>query len=159
MKILSAAASIALLACSLMIPAPGAQAANTQSAAPVANKPAPVVLRNTPVAVEFQGTDSIGSHLSTRVKESFNNSNLFTLTEKDTPKLRLIISTVPEFPSRPEVGSACSVIWLFSQNNSNLRHFLQYETHVLSAGDVDSLAAKILETTDGVATRFGYLLQ
>ncbi len=159
MKTLSAVAGIALLACSLLIPAVNARAANIQSAAPIANKPASIPMRNTSVAVEFQGTDSIGSRLASRVKENFNTSTLFTLTEKDTPKLRLLISTVPEFPTRPEVGSACSVIWLFSRNNSDLRHFLKCETHVVGSGDVDNLAAKILETTDGVSTRYDYLFQ
>ena len=66
----------------------------------IPNKPATVVERNTPIAVEFEGTDSIGSRLATTLKERFNASNLFTLTDKDTPKIRVLLATTPEFPTR-----------------------------------------------------------
>ncbi len=136
--------------------APVADAANPAS---VPDKPASVSQRNTPVAVEFEGTDSIGSRLATRLKENLNASNLFTLTDKDTPKFRVLVSTTAEFPSRPEVGSAYSIVWLFSQSEATLRHFLLREVGVLSGGEVDGLAARILERTDGLAVRYGYLFQ
>ena len=123
------------------------------------NRPSDVDQRNTPVAVEMEGTDSIGARLATRLKETFNASNLFTLNSKDTPKLRVLIATAPEFPSRPSVGSAYSIVWLFSQSEGTLRHFLMHETGVVSAEDVDALAAKIAERTDGLAVRYGYLFQ
>ena len=127
------------------------------NAAPIADKPAPMVERHTPVAVEFEGNDSIGSRLATRIKETLNSSNLFSLTEKDTPKIRILISTVPEFKDRPGVGSAYSVVWLFSQSESTLRHFLMREVGVLTPEEVNELAAKIVERTDGIAVRYGYL--
>lgn len=86
-----------------------------------------------------------------------NSSNLFSLTEKDTPKIRLLISTVSEFPSRPGLGSAYSVVWVFSQSEATLRHFLMREVGVLTPDEVNDLAAKIVERTDGLAVRYGYL--
>ena len=147
---------IVMAAFCLSVPAVYA-ADNARTSIP--DKPARIVERNTPVAVEFEGNDSIGSRLSTRVKEALNSSNLFVLTEKDTPKIRVLIATVPEFQDRPGVGSAYSVIWLFSQSESTLRHFLSREVGVLTPDDVDGLAAKIIERTDGIAVRYGYLFQ
>lgn len=146
---------IVMAVLSLAVPAFAADNAKTS----IPDRPARVTERSTPVAVEFEGTDSIGSRLSTKIKESFNSSNLFALTEKDTPKIRILVSTVAEFPDRPGVGSAYSVIWLFSQSESTLRHFLNREVGVLTPDEVDGLAARIIERTDGIAVRYGYLFQ
>ena len=69
------------------VPALAAEAPKQKT--PLPDTPKPITERNTPIAVEFEGTDSLGSRLTTRVKEVFNASNLFSLTDKDTPKLRL----------------------------------------------------------------------
>ena len=138
---------------------PLATSAAPAETAAIPNKPAAVTERNTPIAVEFEGTDSIGSRLATTLKERFNASNLFTLTDKDTPKIRVLLATTPEFPTRPEVGSAYCVVWLFSQSEATLRHFLLREVGVLSPGNVNDLAARIVERTDGLAVRYGYLFQ
>lgn len=127
--------------------------------APLPNNPTPITERNTPIAVEFEGTDSLGSRLTTRVKEVFNASNLFSLTDKDTPKLRVLISSTPEFPSRPGVGSAYSVVWVFSQSEATLRHYLTREVGVLTPEEVNDVAARLIERTDALAARYGYLLQ
>lgn len=127
--------------------------------APLPDNPTPITERNTPIAVEFEGTDSLGSRLTTRVKEVFNSSNLFSLTEKDTPKLRVLISSAPEFPSRPGVGSAYSVVWVFSQSEATLRHYLTREVGVLTPDEVNDVAARLIERTDALAARYGYLLQ
>jgi hypothetical protein len=113
--------------------------------------------RHTPVAVEHEGSDSIGSRLSTRVKELMNGSNLFMLQETDKPKFRILLSTVPEFASRPGVGSAYSVVWVFSLSEATLRHYLAREVGVLTAEEVNETAARIVERTDGLAVRYGYL--
>lgn len=136
-----------------------ALAAETKKGEDVPDKPTRITERNTPIAVEYEGTDTIGSRLSTRVKEVLNSSNLFTLNEKDMPKIRILIATTPEFPTRPGVGSAYSVVWLFSQSESILRHFLAREVGVLTPDEVNDLAAKIVERTDALAVRYGYLFQ
>ena len=129
-----------------------------EAAAPVPDKPIKVTERRTPIAVEYEGTDSIGARLATRVKEAFNSSNLFLLTEKDSPKIRLLLSTVSEFPApRQALGSAYAAVWVFSQSEATLRHFLQREVGVITADEVTDLAAKLVERTDGLAVRYGYL--
>lgn len=133
------------------------QAAEAPAALP--DTPAAASGRTTPVAVEYEGTDSIGARLSTRVKELLNTGNLFSLTEKDTPKIRILLSSAPEFPSRPGVGSAYAVVWVFSQSETTLRHYLLREVGVLTPDEVNDLAAKIVERTDGLAVRYGYLFQ
>lgn len=142
----------------LAFPALAAEPQKTSSP-PIADKPVRITERNTPVAVEFEGTDSIGSRLATRIKEAFNSSNLFSLTEKDTPKFRVLLSTTPEFTSRPGVGSAYSVVWVFSQSDSTLRHYLTREVGVLTPDEVNDVAAQIIERTDVLAARYGYLFQ
>ena len=121
------------------------------------DRPARLAERHTPVAVEYEGSDSIGARLSTRIKELLNSSNLFKLEEGDTPKFRILISTVPEFSDRPGVGSAYSITWVFSLSEATLRHYLAREVGVLTADEVNDIAAKIVERTDGMAVRYGYL--
>lgn len=149
--LLSSAALVAIL----VIPSYAAP----EAPASTPNTPAQVAERKSPVNVVFEGTDSIGARLSTRLKELFNASNLFTLTAQDGPKFQLFVTTSPEFSTRPEVGSAYSVMWLFGESESHLRFFLTQELGVLSAGDINDVAAKIVERTDGVAVRYGYLLK
>ena len=98
------------LTLALLLPALPAVAADApaEKGAAVPDKPTRITERNTPVAVEYEGNDSIGSRLATRVKETLNSSNLFSLTDKDAPKIRILIATVPEFKDRPGVGSAYS---------------------------------------------------
>ncbi len=125
----------------------------------IENKPASAVDRTTAITVEHEGNDSLGSRLAMKLKESFNSSNLFTLNEKNVPKFRLILSTVPEFKDRPAVGSAYSVIWVFSQSDETLRHYVGNEIGVFTDEEVSGLATKILEKTDGIAVRYAYLFE
>ena len=94
------------LGLALLLPAVPAFAADApaKTDAAIPDKPTRITERNTPVAVEYEGNDSIGSRLATRVKETLNSSNLFSLTDKDTPKIRILIATQPEFKDRPGVG-------------------------------------------------------
>lgn len=148
----------------LALPLPGmvgAAPAVAAEAAPkaMADKPAPNVNRAVQVAVELEGTDSLGARLAFRLKDTFNSSSLFVLSEKDTPKIRVLLSTMPEFPSRPSVGSAYSVVWVFSQSEGTLRHYLAREVGVLAAETVEDLVTHIAERTDGISVRYGYLFQ
>ena len=126
-------------------------------AASVPDKPIRITERNTPVAVEYEGNDSLGARLNTRIKEILNASNLFALKDEDGPKIRLLISTVPEFSSRPGLGSAYAIVWAFSQKDANLRHYLAREVGVFTADEINDIAAKIVERTDTLAVRYGYL--
>jgi len=119
--------------------------------------PQKITERHTPVTVETTGDDSIGARLSTRLKELFNSSNLFRLEEKDTPKFRILLSTMPEFSDRPGVGSAYSVVWVFSLSDGTLRHFLDRQLGLMTADQINETAAQIVEKTDRLAVQYAYL--
>jgi len=115
--------------------------------------------RSTAVAVIHEGTDSIGARLSTRLKERFNASNLFRLEEKDQPKMRLLLSTMEEFPSRAGVGSVYSITWVFSQSEGHLAYLLARDVGVLTMEGVNALTDSLVERTDGIGVKYGYLFK
>ena len=121
------------------------------------DNPMPIVPRNSPVSVEHEGDDALGARLSTRLKELLNGSSLFQLQEKDTPKFRILLSSSSEFRDRPAVGSAYSVVWVFSLSDATLRHYLAREVGVLTPEQVDDIAARLVERTDNLAVRYSYL--
>ena len=121
--------------------------------------PAKTETRNTAVAVVHEGADSIGARLATRLKERFNASNLFKLEERDQPKMRLLLNTTAEFSSRPGAGSVYSVTWVFSQSEGHLAYLLARDLGVLTAEDVDALTDSLVERTDGIGARYGYLFR
>lgn len=138
--------------------APYAQAANAPSAKPVADKPAAVKAdRSIPVMVEHEGTDTLGAKFAFQLKGAFNVSSLFTLTEKDEPKIKVLISTVAEFPARPSIASAYSVVWAFSQADGTLNFLLFREVGLVTPEELDALVTKVAERTDGVAAKYAYL--
>ncbi len=145
---------LSIMACFLLFAAPSFAVEEAQS---LPNTPAESYDRSTPIAIEHEGNDSIGSALALKLKEHFNGSNLFKLEEKDTPKFRILISTVPEFEDRPGVGSAYALVWVFSQSEATLRHFISREVGVLTESDINAVATKIIEKTDGLAVRYSYL--
>lgn len=141
-----------------MLFAQAALAAEAAPAKPVPDKPAAAAPdRTTAVNVEHEGTDTLGAKLAFQLKGIFNSSSLFTLTEKDAPKLKVFITTVEEFPSRPHIASAYSIVWAFSQAEGTLSFLLAREVGLLTAEELDALAAKIAERTDGMAAKYGYL--
>ena len=145
------------LAMSMMF-TPAALAAEAAPAAPVPDKPAVVDAdRATAVAVEHEGTDTLGAKMAFQLKGAFNASSLFTLTDKDVPKLKVFITTVEEFPSRPHIASAYSIVWAFSQGEGTLNFLLAREVGLVMAEDLDALVAKTAERTDGIAAKYGYL--
>ena len=121
--------------------------------------PAKAETRSTAVAVIHEGADSIGARLVTRLKEKFNASNLFKLEEKDQPKMRLLLSTMAEFPSRPGAGSIYSITWVFSQSEGHLAYLLAREVGVLTTEEVDALTDSLVERTDGIGVKYGYLFK
>ncbi len=134
-------------------------AAPQQPAKPVADKPASTNERSTTVAVEHEGTDTLGSKLAFQLKDGFNKSSLFALSEKDGPKIKVLLSTVAEFPSRPNIASAYAVVWVFSQAEGTLSFTLAREVGLVTAEELDALVAKLAERTDGVAVKYGYLFK
>ncbi len=147
-KILS---SLALILCLAM------PAFAEEKASQIADTPAKTLDRTTAITIEHEGSDTLGSALYMKLKERFNESNLFSLEDKDMPKFRILLSTVAEFKDRPYVGSAYSVVWVFSQSEGTLRHYISREVGVLTQEDMDALVTKILEKSDGLAVRYAYL--
>ncbi|MDR0466741.1 MAG: hypothetical protein LBH94_05235 [Deltaproteobacteria bacterium] len=142
-------------------PGPGAAGGKTQQQPAKAQPDTPVKAeaRNTAVAVIHEGVDSIGARLATRLKEAFNASNLFRLEEKDQPKMRLLLNTLSEFPSRPGAGSVYSITWTFSQSEGHLAYLLARDVGVLTMEEVDALIHRLLERTDGIGVKYGYLFK
>lgn len=157
MKKLCTALALLCLLCgaSLTTTALAAQADQAGKAQP--DKPAKTDARVTAVTVIAEGTDSIGAKLVTGLKEAFNQSNLFALNEKDEPKLQLLVTTQPEFPSRPNVGSVYSVCWVFKQGEGYLGFLLARELGTINSEDIDALVAKLVERSDGIAVKYGNL--
>ncbi len=124
----------------------------------IADTPIDAVDRSTPITIEHEGNDSLGAALALALKERLNASNLFTLEDMDTPKFRILLSTTPEFEDRPYVGSAYAAVWVFSQSEANLRHYISREVGVFTPEDISELATKLIEKTDGLAVRYSYLL-
>lgn len=148
---------IVMSVCCLAIFLACAFVGQSYAAPAVPNTPRDVNKKISPVYVEFEGNDSIGSLLSTRLKEHFNTSNLFVLERNDVPKFRILVSSVSEFETRPTIGSAYSVIWLFSLSDATLRHYLAMDLGVISADGVNDLVARLVEKTDSLVTRYDYL--
>ncbi len=135
-----------------------ADSARAAAGAPVADKPAAVQAdRSTPVMVEHEGTDTLGAKFAFQLKGAFNTSTLFALTEQDAPKLKVFITTTAEFPSRPHIASAYSIVWAFSQAEGTLSFLLAREVGLVTAEELDSLVAKTAERTDGFAAKYAYL--
>ena len=137
--------------------APGVLAAPGENVASVPNQPAKVDVRVTAVSVQHEGTDSIGARLSTALKEKFNSSSLFRLSSESEPKMSLLVTTASEFPTRPNVGSVYSIIWVYSQTENYLPMVLGREVGTVSMEDIDALVAKVVERSDGLSVKYGYL--
>ena len=132
-------------------------AAESPAGKPPADKPAPQPERATAVAVEHDGTDTVGAKLAFQLKGAFNTSSLFNLTEKDGPKIKVYLSTTAEFPGRPGLASAYAVVWAFSQADGTLSFLLARDVGLVAADEVDGLVNRLAERTDGVAVKYRYL--
>ncbi|MDR1660536.1 MAG: hypothetical protein LBR94_09440 [Desulfovibrio sp.] len=130
-----------------------------QAVVPIQDKPEKGLDRVTQVSVQLEGTDGIGARLGMQLKDRFNRSSLFSLAaeEKDAPKLQVMLATSPEFPGRPGVGSIYSVCWVFSQGRGYLGYLLARDLGTVNYEDIDALADKLVERTDGIAAKYGNL--
>ena len=160
MKIPFAPLALLTLALCLLLSASPALAA--QAGKPVEDRPASGLDRVTVISVQAEGNDSLGARLATRLKERFNASNLFALNDdeqKDVPKFKLLLSTAPEFPGRPAVGSVYGVCWVFSQGKDYLGFLLAREVGTVNAEELEALVNKLVERTDGITAKYSSLLK
>jgi hypothetical protein len=144
------------------IPAPAASESNPAAdinSAKLAEIRAAMKAGATPIALEHEGNDTLGARLVVQLKETFNVGTLFALNDADVPKLQMLISTTPEFPSRPAVGSVYSVIWLYSERSNVLSNYLAHEVGILTPEDLDGLGARLASRTAGIAARHAYIFK
>lgn len=130
-----------------------------ESVKKIMDSPAKVSGRSTSVWIEHAGADTVGGKLAFRVKELCNSSSLFVLTQKDTPKLTLLMTSLSEFPSRPEIGSAVSVVWVYSESEGTLKSYLGRDVLLVSDNNVQAVAQRLAERTDGMAVKYSYLFE
>ncbi|MDO5536360.1 MAG: hypothetical protein Q4F72_02355 [Desulfovibrionaceae bacterium] len=151
--------SVCSLVCLLLLgmSSPALAAPEAAAGSPVPDAPAKVAARVTAVTVQLEGNDSIGARLGTALKEQFNTSSLFRLTSRDEAKLVLIVTTAPEFPSRPSVGSVYSVIWGFSQADGYLYLLLDKQVGTVAGDEIDALVPRLVEKTDGLSVKYSSL--
>lgn len=133
----------------------GKVAANVDNTAP-AKSPKP---NATPVYIEYEGTDTIGANLAFQLRERFNTSSLFLLTDKEQPKFVLLLRTAPEFECRPGAGSVYAVTWLYFEKKTTYNSYLQQELGVVTADTIDSTVTRLVDHTTGIAARYGSLLR
>lgn len=137
----------------------GAPAQDKEAKTAAPDKPAKNNANSVVVFVDHEGEDSVGAKLSFMLKETFNTSSLFNLSESKEPKLWVLLSSAPEFSSRPGMGSVYSVVWVFSQGEGTLRLYLAREVGTVTADEVPALVSKLSERTYGIAQKYGYLFQ
>lgn len=131
-------------------------AADTDTAKHAAERAA-IKAGATPITILHEGTDSLGARLAYQLKEIFNSGTLFALNDKDEPKLQMIISTAPEFPSRPEVGSLYCVVWTYSERPTALSSYLAQEVGVITQEGMAGLADRLALRTSGLAAKHSYI--
>ncbi|MBQ7617299.1 MAG: hypothetical protein IJS50_00330 [Desulfovibrio sp.] len=142
--------------------APANQASPSTPPKPVLEQKekAPDVL--VPINVVGEGTDSLGARLVMRLKERFNQSNLFKLdadSERDAPMLMLMLDTSAEFSDRPSLGSVYSICWVFKQGKGYLPFLLKHSGGLVNPDNLEGLVDKLLERTDAIASRYGHLFK
>lgn len=113
--------------------------------------------RVTSVALEHTGVETLGVKAALALKSALNENSLFELTEEEKPKLKILLFTQTEFPSRPGVGSLYSVIWVYSESSRVFPTFLEQEQGVITAEYLEDIVTEILRKTDGLAARYSYI--
>ncbi len=114
--------------------------------------------RGTVIGVEHEGKDTLGARLAFQLKEAFNTSSRYSLTDDNAqPRFKLVLVTQTEFESRPGLGSIYAVIWTYSNGGDVLGYYLLTETGIITPDDIPGLVTKLAERTDGIVARYGFL--
>ncbi|MFO8032618.1 MAG: hypothetical protein R6U22_08745 [Desulfohalobiaceae bacterium] len=112
-----------------------------------------------PVMVEYQDMDSLGRRLVFNIRERFNKSDLFRLSGYQEEKIKIMISSQEEFPSRPGLSSIYSIVWTFSYGQDVLDNYLQAEVGQISNQGLTELAEDLVAKTDRIYTDYSYLFE
>ncbi|MCQ2445179.1 MAG: hypothetical protein MJ061_06825 [Mailhella sp.] len=111
--------------------------------------------RRTPVLVEYEGSDTIGGTLFTRLQSRIASTNPASPARET--KFRILLSTKSEFPSRPGVGSVYTAVWTLSMSEGSMEYYLVRDLGVVTPDTIDAVIEQIMGRTEGVAARYGYL--
>ncbi len=157
--LLLAAAVAALLACAPRVLAQAAPQGPKAEA--VEDRPAEPAKQGfvTPVAVVHTSTDQLGTRLAFRLKETLNDSSLFALSASDERKIKVVLTTQPEFPGREQVGSVYAAVWIYAADEAVLTHYLASEAGTVDAATVDAAAQALAGRTAAVAEKYAYLFE
>ncbi len=112
-----------------------------------------------PVGVEHSGQDVLGQTLALRFKEAVNQSGLYDLSLKEEPKIKVLITTSPEFGTRPQVGSVYSVVWIFSSGTDVLTYYLNTRVGVTDATTLDATVNSLAAETARIVEKYIYLFE
>lgn len=126
-----------------------------EAATPAAVQKAVKKERRTPVIVEFEGNDTIGTMLFSTLRSRLESSN--PASPAGDAKFRILLSTASEFPSRPGVGSIYTVVWTLALSEGSMEYYLVRDLGVVTPDTVEDVVDRIISRTDGVAARYGYL--
>ena len=113
----------------------------------------------TPIQIRHENTDRVGRRLVFHMRERFNESGLFRLSDRDEEKIILHVKTRTEFPDRPGIGSIYAVTWTFSYGGDVLSNYLQSRTGIAGAEALKGLAEELAAQTHGISSRYSYLFK
>lgn len=134
------------------------------------DEPQPTTIEDTPaqaanatgkttVAVVHGDVDQLGTRLAFLLKERFGASPLFDLSAKDEKKIKVILTTAPEFPGRPQLGSVYAAVWIYSASDAVLTHYLASEAGTIDAATVEATAEALAARTAAAAEQYAYLFE
>lgn len=113
----------------------------------------------TPIQIRHENTDRVGRRLVFHMRERFNESGLFRLSDREEEKIILHVKTRTEFPDRPGISSIYAVTWTFSYGGDVLSNYLQSRTGIAGGEALKSLAEELAAQTHEVSTRYSYLFE
>ncbi len=168
--LIAALAALFVAACPLLAAAQDATQGAAAKSAPTTAAPQPAQIADTPAPAQEQGfvtpvavvndsTDQLGVRLAFKLKEALARSPLFAVSVKDEKKLKIVLSTKPEFPGRPQVGSVYAAVWIYSAGEAVLTHYLASETGTVDAATVDTAAEALAARTAAAAEKYAYLFE
>ncbi|SME93018.1 hypothetical protein [Desulfovibrio gilichinskyi] len=111
------------------------------------------------VVVEHFGDDELGGTLALKLKENFRKSVLFRLADKKQKSVRIRVVSRSEFNERPEIGSIYSVVWTFAESEDVVPFYLDERIGTVNVTSVDTTAAKLMNITDEITTRYKFLFE
>ncbi len=112
-----------------------------------------------PVMIVYKEKESLGRRLIFTMRERFNSSEIFRLSGYNEKKIKIIVSTKEEFPSRPGLCSIYSIVWNFSYGQDLLSNYLTNKVGIISGKSMKELAESLVAQTDKIYLQYSYLFE